>query len=107
MVILGIWISVWADQIFKKRKTTVKPFEKSSFLVKEGPFKISRHPMYLGFVMILFGLAWGLGNLIVFLTPLAMFAIFETMFIPYEEKSMLETFGQEYMDYKSKVRRWM
>ena len=107
LVILGIILTVWADQLFKKRKTTVKPFEKPSLFITEGPFRFSRHPMYLGFVMTLFGLAFGLGNVIAFLAPVAMFITFELLFIPQEEKSMEETFGQEYLEYKKRVRQWL
>ena len=107
LVFLGIWISIWADRLFKKRKTTFKPFEKPSFFVKEGPFQFSRHPMYLGFVLVLLGLSLGLGNLIAFLAPLAMFITLELLFIPYEEKDMKETFGQEYQDYRKRVRKWL
>lgn len=107
LILLGITITIWADQLFKKRKTTVKPFEKSSFLVMKGPFRFSRHPMYLGFILILFGLALGLGNLVVFLTSIAMFVTFELLFIPHEEESLEEVFGKDYLEYKKKTRKWL
>ena len=53
IILLGIVLNIWADQIFKKENTTVKPGEKSVKLIDYGPFKISRHPMYLGMLMIL------------------------------------------------------
>jgi len=46
-IILGISLNIWADQLFKKKQTTVKPYESPSQFIEEGPFKISRHPMYL------------------------------------------------------------
>jgi len=107
LIFLGITIAIWADHLFKRKKTTVKPFEKSSVLVTEGPFRFSRHPMYLGFVLILLGLALGLGNVIVFLSPIAIFIVFELLFIPYEEESLEKTFGKDYLEYKKRVRRWL
>ena len=107
LIFLGITVAIWADQLFKRKKTTVKPFEESSVLVTKGPFRFSRHPMYLGFVLVLFGLALGLGNVIVFLSPIAMFIVFELLFIPHEEKSLEETFGKDYLEYKKRVRKWL
>jgi protein-S-isoprenylcysteine O-methyltransferase Ste14 len=107
LVVLGAWLSVWAENIFKQQNTTVKPFEESSALVVEGPFRFSRHPMYLGFVIVMLGVAVLLGSAVAFLAPIAMFATLGTLFIPHEEKSLEKTFGREYVDYKKRVRRWI
>ncbi len=106
-IIFGSVINIWADSLFKKSGTTVKPFEKPSRFITKGPFSISRHPMYLGFVSILFGLAVLLGSITVFLSPLAMIAILERKFIVYEEKNLEGLFGEDYIRYKNKARRWL
>ena len=105
-LILGIWVMVWADNLFKKVGTEVKPFDKPTILVIEGPFRISRHPMYLGFVVLLIGVAIMLGSLAAFLAPAAMFITLATIFIPFEEKRCETTFGQAYLGYKRRVRCW-
>ncbi len=104
---LGFWLNIWADGIFKKRKTAVKPFEKSSALILDGPFRFSRHPMYLGMVVGLLGVAVILGSLVTFFVPVLFFIAMSIAFIPYEEKAMEETFGKEYLDYKARVRCWI
>ncbi len=104
---IEVWLNIWADGLFKKKKTTINPFEKSSTLVLEGPFRFSRHPMYVGMVIILLGEAIILGSLIVFLIPVAFFISMNKVFISYEEKAMKETFGQEYLNYKNRVRPWL
>ena len=104
---LGIWLNIWADGLFKRKNTTVKPYEKSSFLVLEGSFRFSRHPMYLGMVIGLLGVAVLLGSLIVFLALIAFLLTMHIIFIPFEEKALEETFGQEYLDYKKRVRCWL
>ncbi|NCO88299.1 hypothetical protein AUK04_04170 [Candidatus Roizmanbacteria bacterium CG2_30_33_16] len=106
-VIFGIVINIWADNAFKTNKTTVKPFEKPSVLITSKSFSFSRHPMYLGFVSVLLGLSILLGTLSPFLTPVLMFIILETKFIPHEEETLEEIFGQKYKDYKNKIRRWL
>ena len=107
LIVLGAWLSVWAENIFKRRNTTVEPFEESSALVVEGPFRFSRHPMYLGFVIIMLGVATLLGSVVAFLAPVAMFVTLGTLFIPHEEKSLEKPFGRGYADYKKRVRRWV
>jgi len=44
-----------AVHLFNKAKTTVRPFEQSSFLITRAPYRFSRHPMYLGLVVLLIG----------------------------------------------------
>jgi protein-S-isoprenylcysteine O-methyltransferase Ste14 len=107
LIIFGIILNIWADNIFKKSQTTVKPYETPNSLVVSGPFRISRHPMYLGMVAILLGESILLGSLITLVSPIVFAAIMEVMFIPAEEENMESAFGKEYLDYKKKVRRWI
>ena len=106
-IVFGIFFNIWADRLFKQHKTTENPFKVPSSLVISGPFKISRHPMYLGMVMILVGISLILGSLIVFLFPLLFILLMEFLFISYEEKNMEKIFKNEYKIYKKKVRRWV
>ena len=107
LLVIGIWLNIWADGLFKRKNTTVKPFEKSSALILEGPFKFSRHPMYLGMVIALLGVAIILGSLITFLVPIAFFISMQIVFIRHEERALEQTFGQKYLDYKNRVRSWL
>jgi protein-S-isoprenylcysteine O-methyltransferase Ste14 len=103
----GIVINLWTDSLFKKRKTTVKPYEKPTHLEKNGPFRISRHPMYLGMVTILLGIAIVLGSLITFVFPILFVILVEMIFIPFEEANLEKVFGKKYLYYKNRVRRWI
>lgn len=104
---IGIGLNTWADSLFKETKTTVKPFKRSSALILHGPFRFSRHPMYLGMVTGLFGIAILLGSLAAFIAPIAFFATVGLIFIPHEEKAMEDIFGKEYLNYKRRVRCWL
>ncbi len=97
----------WADFLLKKKKTTVKPYEKPTQLIISGPFSISRNPQYLGFAAILLGIAINHGTLITFIFPIAFVILMELMFIPFEEKNLKRIFGKKYFNYKKKVRRWI
>ena len=106
-LVLGIVMNLVADRSFKKNETTVKPLEESTALITDGVFRFSRHPMYLGFVLIL----WGIASLVRSLTPYVIvlgFAIFmHIVFIAFEEKKLEETFGEAWLEYKKKVRQWI
>jgi protein-S-isoprenylcysteine O-methyltransferase Ste14 len=105
--IIGAGLNIWADQMMKKQNTTVKPDEKPTVLIETGVFKISRNPMYLGMALLLLGAGFILGSLTSFIGVILFVAAMEIMFIPNEEKILQEQFGEEYLAYKNKVRRWV
>ncbi len=107
IIILGIILNLWTDLLFKKKQTTVKPHKMPSFFISSGPFRISRHPMYLGMALILLGVAVFLGSLISFVFPIIFIVIMEKLFIPIEEKNLEKKFGNKYIAYKKRVRKWI
>lgn len=106
-ILFGIYLNLVADRDFKRVKTTVKPFEESSFLLKDGVFRISRNPMYLGMVFILAGIAVLFGSVTPFLIAFLFGYLMDFIFIRIEEQMLEAKFGEEWLDYKSKVRRWL
>jgi protein-S-isoprenylcysteine O-methyltransferase Ste14 len=106
-IAIGIILNLWADSMFKKNKTTVKPYLKPSTLMTSGAFRVSRNPMYLGMTLILFGVSIGVGSLMAFISPVLFYLISQYRFIPPEERVMEEVFGESYLDYKRHVRRWV
>lgn len=103
---IGIYLVINPWHLFL-RHDTPEDFSPSTLLVVEGIYKYSRNPMYLGGVIILMGLAVTTGNLLAFIAPLVFFLVMHFMFIPFEEKKLKSTFGEEYMKYSSSVRRWL
>jgi protein-S-isoprenylcysteine O-methyltransferase Ste14 len=105
--VIGVILNLVADRAFKKYQTTVKPFEESSALVTDGVFRMTRHPMYLGFLLILLGLGLFMGSLIPFVAIPIFAVLMDLVFIRTEEKMLEEKFGQLWLRYRSEVRRWM
>lgn len=104
---LGITLNLAADSAFKRSKTTVKPFEKSSHLVTDGVFIVSRNPMYLGMVLCLLGIAILLGTTTpLFVVPI-MAVLFDLAYIIPEEKMLKDTFGEKFERYRTRTRRWL
>lgn len=107
LITFGMTINYQADSLFKKHQTTVKPHQKPTTLLTSWPFSLSRHPMYLGFISILLGLAIFLGSLSSFVPVILMFIILQTQFIPQEEKNLETVFEAKYKQYQKKVRKWL
>ena len=102
----GLWLALWSHRLFDRSGSTIKPFEQSSELFTAGPYRFSRHPMYVGMVLVLLGLAVGLGSV----TPAAVVVAFAWVlrrFAIIEERAMAETFGDAYIEYSRRVRRWV
>lgn len=94
---------------FRIAKTTIDPvhIHRASYLVSEGVYRYTRNPMYLGMTLMLLGLATYLANPWTLLGPL-FFAIFIDRFqVSPEERAMEANFGNEYLLYKQRVRRWL
>ena len=104
---LGIVMNLVADRSLKKYKTTVKPLEESTALITDGVFRISRHPMYLGFVLILLGIAVLIGSLTPYVIVFGFTIFMHIVFVKFEEKKLEETFGEAWLGYKKKVRQWI
>jgi protein-S-isoprenylcysteine O-methyltransferase Ste14 len=105
--LFGGVLNIWADQLFKKNKTTVKPDESPSVFIQTGPFRISRNPMYLGMTILLIGIVFILGSIISIAGFVLFIIVMEIVFIPEEEKVLREQFGVDYETYKMRVRRWI
>jgi protein-S-isoprenylcysteine O-methyltransferase Ste14 len=107
LIAAGVVLAVVAKGRFDGVGTTVRPFERSTAVVSDGPFGYSRNPMYLGMFLALFGLFVVLGSL----SPLVVLPLFYwiivTQFVRCEERHMAEQFGDVYGDYKRRVRRWL
>ena len=103
----GIALNLIADRAFHQAQTTVKPSEESTALVTTGVFQISRNPMYLGYVLILIGIALIVRSV----TPYAIIVVFavlmDRVFIRVEEQMLEQTFGAAWSAYAAKVRRWI
>ena len=108
-LVSGIAVIVFAIKSFKDYKTTINPLkpETASSLVTNGVFKYTRNPMYLGLLLILIYLSLIFNVVGGCLISLG-FLIYTTKFqiIP-EEVAMEKLFGNQFLEYKQQVRRWI
>jgi len=108
IAIIGVGFTLSGARLFSRVGTNIKTFNDPNHLVVSGVFRVSRNPMYLGFVVLLLtGIAIGLGTAAPFAVVLAFFVITNLWYIPFEEKKMEEIFGADYLAYKTRTRRWI
>ena len=104
---LGLVIVLPAFAMFRRSSTAVRPDQPSSAVITGGPFRWSRNPLYLSLSLAHAGIAvagdsiWALALLI------PAMAVINWIVIPREEAYLERRFGEEYLQYKSKVRRWL
>lgn len=103
----GVALSGWALRTMRAAETTMRPDKPVSNLIQEGPFRYTRNPLYLSDAMMYAGIAVLRKSLwAIVLLPLAMFVI-QREVMGREERYLERTFGEEYLDYKARVRRWI
>ncbi len=107
LIIIGMITAFLTNSILLKKGTSIKPFENPSVLVASGPFKFSRNPIYLSMALALLGVAIFLGSLSPFIFPIIFVIMIDRSVIPIEETNLERRFGEEYLDYKTKVNRWV
>ncbi len=106
-LLIGVALNLIADRDFKQYQITVKPYEESAILLTEGVYRYSRHPMYLGFVLILLGISLLLGSISPYVVVLFFAILIDILFMRAEEEMLNETFQEEWQQYQSKVRKWI
>jgi protein-S-isoprenylcysteine O-methyltransferase Ste14 len=103
----AVALIAWAARIMFGAGTTPNPTRPSTVIVTNGPFRFTRNPMYLAWELICVG-AGLLANAlwpIVMALPAAI--VTRRLVIDKEERYLGRKFGDAYLDYKSRVRRWI
>ena len=90
-----------------RNRTTVVPHHRVAVLVQDGPYRLSRNPMYTGLGIAYLGAALLLNSWWpIVLWPLIMLIIDRLVIRP-EERYLNERFGQAFLEYRTRARRWL
>ena len=107
LMALSVGLILWCALLFRRAGTPIRPFLPSTALVTSGPYRVTRNPMYLGMAGTLLGVAVLMGSLTPFVVIPAFMALITERFILGEEAKLEAAFGRDYLEYKSRVRRWL
>ena len=109
VVIIGLACAIPSFRLFAKYKTTISPFTPSetTALVTDGMYRYSRKPMYLGLVLLTIAATIFFGTWLGVVIVVAFIFLLNFLQILPEEEALLDIFGEEYVEYQKKVRRWI
>ena len=103
----GVLLLGWFERALRHAGTPASPYKPVSHVVTDGPFQYTRNPGYLSMTVIYTGIA-SLANALwaILLLPVALLVI-QRGVIEREERYLERKFGEEYLGYKARVRRWI
>lgn len=103
----GVLLIGWFEWAMLHAGTPANPYKPVSHIATDGPFRYTRNPAYLAMTMIYAGIA-SLANALwaILLLPVALLVI-QRGVIEREEGYLERKFGEEYLRYKARVRRWI
>ena len=104
---LGAVVAIWCQVIFRRARTTTVPGQLSSRLITNGPYQVSRNPMYVGLILAYLGEAAILNQICPVLFLVGTVLYLNTIVIPVEESRLRQAFGHEYLQYCARLRRWI
>ena len=107
LIVVPIAIAIWARNLFIQSGTNVEPYKPTTAIVDKGPFAYSRNPLYLCLFVLYFGISLLIGNLWLPILAVPMFLIMFYGVILREERYREAKFGEAYLAYKRRVRRWL
>ena len=104
---IGLALAILSIRRFRLAGTSVVPGEPSTALVVEGPYRFTRNPIYIGFVLLYFGLAIILTSLWVLVLLIPVLIVLQRGVVEREETYLKRQFGDAYRKYQGRVPRWL
>jgi protein-S-isoprenylcysteine O-methyltransferase Ste14 len=109
LVCVAVWaiLTVWSIGLFRGARTSMIPIKPTTALVVSGPYEFTRNPMYFGLICLYLGLALWFGVFWALILLPVVIAAMQYYVISREEQYLERKFGEEYLRYKARVRRWI
>lgn len=107
VIVLAIGLFLFAVRTFRAAGTPLPGNQPTTTIVRAGPYRFSRNPIYLAFSLFQLGIAMWVNSLWLILTLIVAVAIISLVVIPREERYLEARFPSDYSDYKASVRRWL
>ena len=104
---IGVAIAISAVVQFRRARTSVRPDRPSTAILSTGPYRYSRNPIYLGMFVVVAGLAVALDSLWQFAALAVLYRVLRWGVVAREEAYLTRKFGDAYLDYARRVRRWI
>lgn len=106
LILSGTVLMVWAASEFSRHKTTLLPSEAASTIVKSGPYRYTRNPIYLSMALAYSGISMAFDSPVALLLVLVVVVLLNRQAVR-EERYLEGAFGEQFTEYKRRVRRWL
>jgi len=107
LVLLGLGIGLAGVREFQRRGTPTSPYRPTAPLVSSGIFRVTRNPMYLGFVLLTVGVAIAFNSVAFLVSALLLVALLQVAVIRPEERYLAKRYGADFEAYRRGTRRWI
>ena len=107
IAVLGLGILIKTAPKHAEAGTNIEPWEPTTAIIRTGLYAYTRNPIYLGMAVTYVGIAIAAGSLGALVTLIFALIVIQTYVIAREERYLTAKFGEEYLDYKNSVRRWI
>ncbi len=107
LALIGLALGVLSIREFRRAGTSVVPGEPSTTLLEAGPYRFTRNPIYIGIVILYFGLAIVLTSAWMLVLLIPVLIILQRGVVEREEAYLQAKFGQAYRQYQARVPRWL
>src|SRR5262245_25831258 len=107
VVLLALALFAVAARTFRRAGTPVPGNQPTTTIVRDGPYRYTRNPIYLAFSLLQLGLALWVNTLWLLITLVAAVALMSLVVIPREERYLERRFPDQYRSYTQSVRRWL
>ena len=106
LIVLGIVTLVLAYAQLRHARTTIDPRQRTTALVTSGIYRMSRNPVYLGWLLLTAGVGVARGTAFPLAVAGLMLVLLHWAVVVKEEEYLQRVFGEEYRRYRGAVRRW-
>ena len=107
VMLVAVALFVCAVQAMRRAGTPVPGDRPTTAIVRSGPYRFSRNPIYLAFSLLQLGIAGWVNSLWLLMTLVPAGALMSFVVIPREERYLERRFPSEYPAYRAAVRRWL
>jgi len=92
---------------FKRAGTNVNPYQPSLKIVRDGPYRFTRNPMYLGMILFTFGFGIAVATIWGLIVACLLWALLHWGVVLREEEYLTTKFGAAYSELLAATRRWL
>jgi protein-S-isoprenylcysteine O-methyltransferase Ste14 len=107
LALLSATLALWAKRVMDEAGTNVRPDQPTLAIVRDGPYRFTRNPMYLALCLIQVAIGFVVNDWVAVLLVIPLTLVLHFGVILREERYLTAKFGEQYLELKRRVRRWI